>query len=234
MKKLLLIVLTTLTLSVVCVSCGVKQKFRVPGFVSEYKILESDVRAVEYGIKNGELSLNLLAWGDTYNTYDYYSYGKETEYYRFCQKFNDLYYNQKVYELDCHIHDNNVKVVADIITDIQIVSDDDWNGEYAAGTPLNGLFSLKYYTVYPYIASRYKAEDKITTVEMPLSEVANSNIKMMMYDSFYSRWLPDDWVGVCLKFYTDCLPANPIQTLHITLTTDEGKNIEYTVELDLK
>lgn len=228
----------------VCRSCriyDVPVKYRIPGFVSEYLILDNDNAKAESCVADGKLSLMLNVYA-SYNEVvaadEYIVNGKtDSEYYKLCLKFGDLYYNQKVSVFnDGYIDDNNVNVIADVVTDIRIVSDNDWNGEYTARTLLNDLFLLKYYTVYPYVESRYKVNDKISVVNMPLSEVADSNIKMMMFDHVYHQatWLPDDWVApMFLKLYTDRLPENPIQSLHITLTTDEGKTLEYSVEVDL-
>lgn len=236
MKKLNIMIAAGLLL---CVSCIPATKFRVPGFVSEYLILENsnDISTVKCCVENGVLSLIFNPAGDTVGVDDYYyNGGKDSEYYRLSKKFNDLYYNQKVSLMDGYMpYTNCFYVVSDVVTDISIVSDDDWNGEYVSGTLLNELFSFKYYTVYPYVESRYRADNVISEVDKPLSDISNSYLKMMMYeDENKIHRLPSDWEAPAfLKLYTDKLPDNPIQSLHITLTTDEGKTLEYSVELDL-
>ena len=97
---------------------------------------------------------------------------------------------------------------------------------------------MRYYTVYPYIESEYLSDDQITEIDEPLSNIDANDLKMLMYfyNQPYALELPsDDWCYLAfLELYTDKLPASPIQSLHITLTTDEGKTLEYSVELDLR
>ena len=223
-----------------CVSCIPATKFRVPGFVSEYLTLENnnEVSTVKCCVENGVLSLIFNPVGDAVGVDDYYfNGGKNSEYYRFCKKFNDLYYNQKVSLVEGYMpYTNCFYVVSDVVTDIIIVSDDDWNGKYVSGTLLNELFSFKYYTVYPYIESRYKSDKVITEVDKPLPDISSSYLKMMMYEDVNNgHRLPSDWEAPAfLKLCTDKLPDNPVQSLHITLTTDDGRKLEYSVELDLR
>lgn len=242
MKRFVVIIFAALIAMSVCRSCriyDVPVKYRIPGFVSEYLILDNDNAKAESCVADGKLSLMLNVYA-SYNEVvaadEYMVNGKtDSEYYKLCLKFGDLYYNQKVSVFnDGYIDDNNVNVIADVVTDIRIVSDDDWNSEYTAGTLLNEQFSLKYYTVYPYVESRYKTQN-ITAVDDAVTDMPELSLKMMMYDHDNRRaLLPSDWGSFTfLKLYTDRLPENPIQSLHITLTTDDGKTLEYSVEVDL-
>ena len=221
----------------VCESCVPAQKFRAPGYVSEYSYLSEISVQVKCDIENDELSLVLqcYSYNGSTDVGDYYFKKKNSTYYKLCQKFGDLYYNQKCAYMENWVsRSNGVHVIADVVTDIRIVSDDDWNSEYTAGTLLNELFSLKYYTVYPYVESRYKTQN-ITAVDDAVTDMPDLSLKMMMYDHYNERaLLPSDWGPFTfMKLYTDRLPENPIQSLHITLTTDEGKTLEYSVEVDL-
>jgi len=214
-----------------------EQKFSAPGYVSEYATISDGNVRVSSRIDDEKLLFELgLNNSNSYTDVgDYYFDKENSEYYRLCRKFGDLYYDQKCAYMENWVsRSNGVHVIADVVTDIRIVSDDDWNSEYTAGTLLNELFSLKYYTVYPYVESRYKTKN-ITAVDDTISDMPELSLKMMMYDHYDERgWLPSDWGSFTfLKLYTDSLPENPVQSLHITLTTDEGKTLEYSVEVDL-
>jgi len=211
----------------------------VPGYISEYIFLpENNPEISVTNYENGILSIK-LPMKFPYNYICVFDYGKKkkrSEYYRLCQKFDDLYYNQYVDELR-EFH-NDVHAIADVITDIKIASDDAWNAAYTKDVLLNDIFSIKCTTIYPYIKSRYTADPVCTAIDKPVPEIVESDLTLLQY-KLEKEWgdTPSGWViteNCFLEFYTACLPENPVQSLHITLTTDEGKKLEYPVEIDLR
>lgn len=224
--------------SVVFASCEIGDRvydYNAPGYVSEYYVLDNDNVSVESNLESDKLSIILKIKSGSKNfvsVCEYRKCQKESNYYDLCRKFGDLHYNQSVIESMGYLKCSQVNVLADIVADIRIVGDD---GECSAC--LNELFSMRYYTVYPYIESGYSSNDKIVEINEPLSNIDANDLKMLMYfyNQPYALELPsDDWHYLAfLELYTDKLPDNPIQSLRITLTTDEGKTLEYSVELDL-
>lgn len=226
--------------SVVFASCEIGDRvydYNAPGYVSEYYVLDNDNVSVESNLESDKLSIILKIKSGSKNfvsVCEYRKCQKESNYYDLCRKFGDLHYNQSVIESMGYLKCSQVNVLADIVADIRIVGDD---GECSAC--LNELFSMRYYTVYPYIESGYSSNDKIVEINEPLSNIDANDLKMLMYfyNQPYALELPsDDWHYLAfLELYTDKLPDNPIQSLHITLITDEEcKKLEYSVELDLR
>lgn len=235
-------ILISLIASAVIYSCAPIENYYVPGYISEYYFLQEDNSIIVNNddVENDTLSIKLPA--HISRSVDVTNYGKKhkkKEYYRLCRKFDDMYYNQYVQEPAVgNIMWNNVHAIADVITDIKIVSDDDWGASHPKGALLNDLFSVKCKTIYPYIKSRYTAESVFTSIDKPLPDIVESDLTLLQQMSYgYYNESPHYWVqtGSCfLELYTDKLPDNPIQSLYITLTTDEGKTLEYSVELDLR
>ncbi len=235
-------ILISLIASAVICSCAPIENYYVPGYISEYYFLQEDNSIIVNNddVENGTLSIKLPA--HISRSVDVTNYGKKhkkKEYYRLCQKFDDMYYNQHVREPAVgDTWHNYVRAIADVVSDVAIVSDDDWSAAYPKGALLNDLFSVKCKTIYPYIKSRYTAESVFTAIDKPLSDIVESDLTLLQQVSYgYYNESPHYWVqtGSCfLELYTDKLPDSPIQSLHITLTTDESKTLEYSVELDLR
>lgn len=234
-------IFSIVALTVLC-ACSPMEHYIVPGYVSEYWFLQESNNISVNGddVENGILSIKLPAHiSRSVNATNYGKKHKKKEYYRLCRKFDDMYYNQYVQEPAVgNIMWNNVHAIADVITDIKIVSDDDWDASHPKGALLNDLFSVKCKTIYPYIKSRYTAEFVFTSIDKPLPDIVESDLTLLQRMSYgYYNESPHYWVqtSYCfLEFYTDRLPASPIQSLHITLTIDERRVLEYSVELDLR
>lgn len=237
MKRLEVVIVAVV--SAVFASCEIGDRvydYNAPGYVSEYYVLDDDNVSVESNLESGKLSIILKIESGSKNfvsVCEYRKHKKKSNYYDLCRKFGDLHYNQSVIESMGYLKCSQVNVLADILTDIRILGDD---GKCSAC--LNELFSLRYYTVYPYIESGYFSDDQITEIDEPLSNIDANDLKMLMYfyNQPYALELPsDDWRYLAfLELYTDKLPDSPIQSLHITLTTDDSKTLEYSVELDLR
>ena len=215
-----------------------------PGYVSYYiNMCKCRIMATSE-IEDGALSINIVLYAQQASSVnDYAQHKTKSHYYKICQKYDDLYYNQHIEysTIPGMSYNNGVSAFAESVTGISIVSDDNWDSEHPSGTPLNDIFSVKYVTLYPYVQSHYKAEEIRTSVDIPLSDIADNDLKMLVpykiveFDKYMQTGSGLVKAGSAfLELYTDKLPKKRLQSLHITLTTDEGKNIEYTVELDLQ
>lgn len=241
------IIISAIALIVMC-SCylGVKNiKIKAPGYVSYYLNMCKCRVTTTSTVEDGNISINLVLYAQQASSVDDYAkHKKKSHYYKLCQKYDDLYYGQDIRysTMPGMDYNNGVSAFSEIITGISIVSDDDWNIEYPRGTLLNDLFSVKCVTLYPYIQSRYMLDNDRSSIDMQLSDISENNLKMLTpyqlveFDEFIQTG--QGWVksgSKFLEFYTDKLPDNPIQSLHITLITDEEcKKLEYSVELDLR
>lgn len=214
--------------------------FHVPGYVSEYGFLSEQreiLRFYSEDLSDGTLSIMLpLRIERTVDVTDFLRSGDDSEYLALCRQFNDTSYDQHVViwetgEVMC----NRVSVLGEVITGIDIVSDEAWNVRYPAGSSLNTIFSVKFASVYPYVQGGY-ADYPLTLYDKPVSEIDAADMSMVVFSfSRYSSlfdW-PDDDSGF-MGLYTDVMPSvATAQTLTITLTTDSGKKIEYLVDVIL-
>ena len=237
------IIISFIALMALCSCLSKISIFYTPGYITSYYYLERSHVLLLGNVENGELSINFVSYAEKgTSVFDYEKRKQKSDYYKLCCKFNDLYYSQRV-EYSCDIGEfhNNVNVYADVVADISIVSDDDWNSEYPRGVLLNDLFGIRAVTIYPYIQSRYEQEEVRTAINLPLSSIYETELCLFVPNKVikFDRPMPYDtgfYAGGSrfMELYTDRLPENPIQSLHITLTTDEGKTLEYSVELDLR
>lgn len=236
------IIISAIALIVMC-SCGVRNStFYAPGYISEYYYFERSNVFLLGNAGDDGLSIDFVSYGeDGPSVFDYEKRKKKSNYYNLCCKFGDLYYNQSVtYGSIGEIH-NNMYVYADVVTGINMVSDDDWDNEHPRGVLLNDLFCVRAVTIYPYIQSRYEAEEVRTSIDQPLSNFVKTDLRLLTYYQVikFKHPMPGSSASYLgghkfLELYTNKFPDNPIQTLHVALTTDEGKTLEYSVELDLR
>ena len=100
---------------------------------------------------------------------------------------------------------------------LTVTSSADWDAEHPAGTSLNGLFDIDFYSVYPYIKRGFTG-DVLTYQQKPLSELAEDDL----------------WLCACdkeLHISTTSLPATRgTHTIFVTLTLDTGEQIEYSTD----
>lgn len=203
-------------------------EFCAPGFVSDYRSFSSDNLPVDIGdecVTDGLLTIRLpLRYGKSsvYDTRDYRIEGEESRYYACCVKFNDLYYNQVVsITMDMTYMDNCVHAISEIVTDIEVLCDEDWAPGYPAGTSLNDIFSIRLVSLYPYVSCGYTG-DVDTRIDKPLSDVTSEDMTLVRYNHIEDR---------VFDLYTSVLPDESVRTLRVRLSTDEGRELEYAFNL---
>lgn len=127
-------------------------------------------------------------------------------------KYNDLFLPEKV-KITNYVFCNSPGAIADEVTGIEITCDTDWNESYPAGSSLNELFSIEYFSYYSYIHNDY---DKrfLKEEKKSVSLLKETDLRLLKYDSD-------------LIFKTTILPVFSSATISITLKCKYGKEKYY-------
>ena len=110
---------------------------------------------------------------------------------------------------------------------ITIVSDADFDDEHPAGTPLDDLVDIKYYTYRLYIENGYKHTDERA---MTSNDYSGDWVTKRLSD-----WTLEDFMFMDTELFLLTVTTNPTieQQHHLTVTIDIDGKDPYTFEFDL-
>lgn len=212
------IIIITLLLSLV--GCEVRKVGFRAGYISCYMYFNPDEINVIY--ESGTASIELSSSNpnrDIYVDSHSFVFGDNPllaeRYYALCEKFGDIKSDGFV----CYDPSYSIYPFAcfEIINRVSVTSDNDWDTEHPAGSLLNDIFTITYYTHYPYIINGYTGEH-ITEVTKPLSELQDDEMKLIQYFIHLSCTMPST--------------AAQHHTLTVSFDLDTDRTATYYVELD--
>lgn len=218
MKRYILIAALMLSL----VGCEIVKTGTRTGYISSYLYFNLDRIDVTY--KQDDFLLFLRPKNPNHNTYvnaesfifeDNPSLAER--YYALCEKFGDI----KPGGFTCYSTPGSGYPFAcfEVVKKISITSDSDWSAYRPAGTLLNDLFTITYYTYYPYICNNYTGED-ITEVTKPLAELQEDEMKLIQHFIYLN---------------SSVFPVGILNhTLTISFELDTGRTATYNVRLNFK
>ena len=209
----------TIILLLSLAGCDIPQTGTRPGYIYAYVYLDTPDNKVTYEPE----TLTILLYkkpslSGTYADGLDYAFGKGTRkdrYYDLCQKFGDI--NPDGYPCSSEDLILTPEASFEIVRQVTIVSDNDWNAEYPAETPLNDLFTIKYYSYFPYISSRYTSAP-LTSFTKALPDLQPDEMKLILNNIELS----------CSTMPTE----SERHTLTISFELDTDRTATYEVELD--
>lgn len=218
MKRYILIAALLLSLA----GCEIVKTGQRAGYISCYLSFNPDKPTVTF--ENNSFSIWLAPSNFHRNVYvranDFVFEHNPTlheRYYALCEKFGDI----KPDGFTCYSNNFSDYPFAcfEIVNAISITSDSDWNADHPAGTSLNDLFDITYYTYYPYVSNRYTGEE-LSEITKPLTELQHAEMKLIQHFIYL----------VCATRPTDELR----HTLTISFELDTDRTATYEVKLKFK
>ena len=218
MKRIIKISLLAILL--LAQSCDKQTIMMSQSYLLAFENIE-DVYNAEMSYKNDNvLELKIRATGYV----SILSYGEDKlKYLSLCEKFNDLSYNREVR----FIKGPHVSFTADIITNIDIISDTDFGLDYPAGTSLRDITIIETYSAYPFVLGGYISKtpddyriENWTKINKRLSELEENDLSL----------LP---LGF-LDFRFDLIPEEKNHNLTVTLTLDDGRVLTNTFAMQFE
>lgn len=196
-----------------------KERYR-PGYISSYHYFSLHDIKVSYQHDTFTINCsNNNEFEDIYVTSHNYLFGNNTtlsqRYYKLCEKFGDI----SEHGFLTSSLDNGLMPWAsfEIVQRVSVVSDNDWSTDLTAGESLNDIFTIRYFSYFPYISSRYTGAP-ITSFTKPLSDLREDEMKLIINNIELS----------CATRPT----AAQHHTLTISFDLDTDRTATYYVELD--
>ncbi len=218
-------VVAAVLVSMLFTSCRdkVMGQYYAPGYIAKYYAFSeqryafgADNVQMENGIFSVRFPFGAIRFSAETN--DYLIDGEESDYYKFCVKFNDLSYNQCISFMTSGItKTTGAYAISDVVAGVEILCDEDWASGYPAGTLLNDIFSIRLISLYPYVSCGYTGNVD-TLIDKPLSDVTSEDMTLIRLNR------AEDGV---FNLYTSVLPDESVRTLRVRLSTDEGRELEY-------
>lgn len=196
-----------------------KERYR-PGYISSYHYFNPHDTKVFYQQDTFTINCsNNNEFEDIYVTSHNYLFGNNTTlaqcYYELCKKFGDISENGF---LTSNLDNGLIPWASfEIVKHVSVVSDNDWSTDRAAGKSLNDMFTIRYFSYFPYISSRYTGAP-LTSFTKPLSDLKEDEMKLIMNNIELS----------CTTLPT----ASQHHTLTISFDLDTDRTATYEVELD--
>ena len=211
----------TIILLLSLAGCDIPQEGYRPGYISAYYYFDPHDIKVIYESDSFSIDLQYYSQpGDMYSMSHSYVFDNNQmladRYYGLCEKFGDI----SAEGFLCSNLSGGLMPRAsfEIVRSISVTSNTYWGTEHPTGALLNDLFSITYYTYYPYIKNYYTGQI-CTPVTKPLSELQNDEMKLI--DNH-----------VILNCHT--LPTESERhTLTISFELDTDRTATYEVEIDL-
>ena len=172
MNSKLKITLSIAILATAMVGCWIGYEHFSRSYIQEYLMYDGiEVRRhIATSTKNIDLYVNVT------HRVNFLSEGNDKAVYdKLCEANGDISYNQEVHlPLDVP----TIMCTYPHFAAINVYSDKDFDANHPAGTPLNDLMTISYYTAAPYIASGYTADSTLwEEVVKPLNELSTEDLK---------------------------------------------------------
>lgn len=220
MQRYITIIILLLSLA----GCDIVQTGTRPGYIYSYVYFDTPQSRVTYDMETLTILLYTkpaISMG-TYATGLDYAFGqapRKDRYYDLCQKFGDI--NPDGYP--CSDFDTILTPEAsfEIVRRVTIVSDNDWNAEHPADTPLNDMFTIRYYSYFPYVSSHYThTGSPLKLFSKPLPDLQPDEMKLIINN---------------IELKCSSLPTeSEHHTLTISFELDTDRTATYEVELDFR
>lgn len=211
------IIIFTLLLSLA--GCDIPQTGTRPGYIYAYVYLDIPDNKITYDSETFTILLyNKKSIHGTYADGQDYAFGKsprKDRYYALCEKFGDR--NPNGYPCSSEDVILTPEASFEIVKHVSVVSDNDWSTDLTAGESLNDIFTIRYFSYFPYISSRYTGAP-ITSFTKPLSDLKDDEMKLIMNNIELG----------CATRPT----AAQHHTLTISFDLDTDRTVTYEVELD--
>lgn len=215
MKRCIIIITLLLSLA----GCDIPQTSTRPGYIYAYVYLDIPDTKITYDSETFTIQLyNKKSIHGTYADGQDYAFGKsprKDRYYALCEKFGDI--NPNGYPCSSEDVILTPEASFEIVKHVSVVSDNDWSTDRAAGESLNDMLTIRYFSYFPYISSRYTGAP-ITSFTKPLSDLKEDEMKLIMNNIELS----------CTTLPT----ASQHHTLTVSFDLDTDRTATYYVELD--
>ena len=215
MKRYIFIVLFLLSLS----GCDITHTGTRPGYIYAYVYFDVPDSKVIYDSETFTIRLyrkkSLIG---TYTDGQDYGFGKsprKDRYYELCNKFGDI--NSDGYPCSSRDVILTPEASFEIVRHVSIVSDNDWNANLMAGTPLDEIFTIRYFSYFPYISNRYTGAP-LTSFTKTLSDLKDDEMKLILCN---------------IELNCNSMPTDSHHhTLTISFDLDTDRTVTYHIELD--
>lgn len=226
--------ISILLLGCIVAACDVPHydKYDRFAYICAFYDMNRNQNSVIYYKYDGRLFLNwemnYSSGIDYWNNYKYMDEQQRQRFHDLCSKYGDVHYNgyMKIERRSTtgiySLYDQNglkepICATSEVITGVEIVSDMAWDATHPAGTSLNDLFDITYYSFAPYIASGYDAEIfKLTYgYTMALSDITAETLSALDANR-------------TIKFFAPYPASGDAGTLAVTVSLDSGETITFT------